>query len=74
MPAEWRASLSLGRTKDDEGERRMMLKSGPREPGPVPPEPGKTDPIPPEMPTDDPAPEDMPTPTPHPTGPPAPVA
>ena len=56
------------------GERKMMQRSGPREPGPVPPEPGKTDPIPPEMPADDPTPEDMPTPVPHPTGPPAPVA
>ena len=28
----------------------MTPRSGPREPSPVPPEPGKTDPIPPEMP------------------------
>lgn len=46
----------------------MTPRSGPREPSPVPPEPGKTDPIPPEMPAGDPAPEDMPTPVPHPTG------
>ena len=52
----------------------MTLRSGPREPSPAPPEPGKTEPIPPEMPAGGPVPEDMPTPTPHPTGPPAPVA
>ena len=51
----------------------MMTRSGPREPAPAPPEPGKTDPIPPELPMPG-GPEDMPTPTPHPGGPPAPVA
>ena len=41
----------------------MTNRTGPREPSPVPPEPGKTDPIPPEMPQPgSPEPEDMPTP------------
>ena len=66
MPAERRASLLSGRAK-------MMSRSGPREPSPVPPEPGKTDPIPPELPMPG-GPEDTPPPPPHPTGPPAPVA
>jgi hypothetical protein len=52
-----------------------MVRAGPREPPPVPPEPGKTDPIPPEMPQPGgPGQEDVPPPPPHPTGPPAPVA
>jgi hypothetical protein len=59
-----------------EGEQEMIATAGPpREPMPVPPEPGKADPIPPEMPLPGgPEPEDAPPPPSHPTGPPAPVA